>query len=36
MPEIGDKAPDFTLMALDDSTYTLSQMAGKVELLVCH
>ena len=28
-----DKAPDFTLMALDDSTYTLSQMAGKVVLV---
>ena len=28
-----NKAPDFTLPALDDSSYTLSKMAGKVVLI---
>ena len=28
-----NKAPDFTLTALDDSSYTLSEMEGKVVLL---
>ena len=30
---IGDKAPDFTLQSINDSTYTLSKMEDKVVLI---
>jgi peroxiredoxin len=30
---VGDKAPDFTLLATSDSSVTLSQSAGQVRVL---